>query len=86
MARQPHQDMHLAEIRELAQRFSADTINKCMQQEIKEGSNPCYSDNEVEEVMNVLAKTEFVRSQMDEGKNLGEAIRELGRRIRAIQG
>ncbi len=86
MARQTHQDMHLAEIRELAQRFSADSIDKCMQQELEEGSNPCYSDSEVEEVMNVLAKSQFVRSRVDEGKNLSEAIRELGRRIRAIQG
>ncbi len=86
MARQPHQNIHLAEIRELAQRFSADTIDKCMQQELEEGSNPCYSDSEVEEVMNILAKSQFVRSQMDGGKKPGEAIRELGRRIRAIQG
>jgi hypothetical protein len=81
-----HQDLHLAEVRRLAQEYSAETIEKCLQQEIDEGSNPCYSDTEVEAVMNVLAKSEFVRSQMEQGKKVGEAIRELGKRIRAIQG
>jgi len=81
-----HQDMHLAEVRRLAQQYSAETIERCLQQELDEGSNPCYSDTEVEAVMNVLAKSEFVRSQMEQGEKMSEAIRELGRRIRAIQG
>ena len=80
------QDMHLGEIRDLAQRFTAREIEECMQLALQQGDNPCYTDSEVEQVMNILAKSQFVRSQLEQGKKPGEAIRELGRRIRAIQG
>lgn len=78
-------DMHLTEIRELARRYSAEMIEKCLQQELASEENPCFEDKEIEEVINVLAKAEFVKSLMEQGQTLPEAIRELGRRIRAIQ-
>ena len=86
MSKRQHKDMHLGEVRELAQRFSADLIDKCMEQEIAKGTNPCFEDGEIEEAMNVLARSRFVRAQMDEGKTLSAAVRELGKRIRSIQG
>jgi len=79
-------DIHIAEIRELAKRFSADQIEHCMELVLQHQENPCFSDEEAEEVMNVLAKAEFVKEQMDKGSTLAEAMRELGRRIRAAQG
>ncbi|MGD9385744.1 MAG: hypothetical protein PVF28_04260 [Thioalkalispiraceae bacterium] len=83
---QKHQAMHIAEIRDLAKRFDANTIEKCMQLALENKDNPCYSGGELEEVMNVLAKASFVKEQTDEGMSLAEAIRELGKRIRAVQG
>ncbi len=79
-------NLHLAEIRELARRFNSEQIEACIQSTLESGHNPCFEDGDTEEVMNVLAKAEFVKSQMEQGMPLPEAIRELGRRIRAAQG
>lgn len=79
-------DIHVAEIRELAKRFSADQIEHCMELVLQQQDNPCFDTREAEEAMNVLAKAEFVKSQMERGDTLAEAMRELGRRIRAAQG
>lgn len=83
----PHQDMHIAEIRELARRYSPDQLEECINRQLSEGDNPCDEQGgSTEEIINVLAKAEFVRARINEGMSLGEAIRELGRRIRAAQG
>jgi len=82
----PDTSMHIEEIRELAKRFSAESLDKCMQKVIHGQANECFNDGEVEDVMNVLAKAEFVKSQVNKGMSLSQAIRELGRRIRAAQG
>jgi hypothetical protein len=81
-----HQQLPLAEIRELARRFTPEQIEACIQAELEDKDNPCYQDPDIMNVVNVLAKAEFVRKQMEAGKSLPEAIRELGRRIRAAQG
>jgi hypothetical protein len=81
-----HAHLPLAEIRELARRFTPEQIETCIQAELEDKNNPCYQDQDIMEVVNVLAKAEFVRRQMEVGQSLPEAIRELGRRIRAAQG
>lgn len=84
--RPQHQHMHIAEIRELARRYSPDELEECITRQLAEGSNPCDQGNgSTEEIINVLAKAEFVRARVNDGMSLGEAIRELGRRIRAVQ-
>ena len=57
-----------------------------MQLALKNKANPCYVNNELEEVMNILAKANFVRSQVEQGNTLALAMRELGKRMRFIQG
>ena len=77
--------MAIAEVRELASRFDAESIEKCTELALRGQKNPCYAAGELENVMNVLAKVSFVRGQMLLGKSLALAIRELGSRMRAIQ-
>lgn len=77
---------YITDIRELARRFDARAIEQCIQLALAEQANPCYTTNEASETMNVLAKTGFVIGQMQQGMTLAQAIRELGRRIRAVQG
>ena len=79
------QDMHIKEIRELAKRFSPEELERCMNQQLNEGCNSCDTEASAEETMNVLAKADYVRHLIDGGMSLGEAIRELGRRIRALR-
>lgn len=80
------QSMNIAEIRELAKRFTSVQIDTCIQLVIENKENPCYSGNEAEKIMNVLAKANFVSEQMDKGMSLANSTRELGKRIRAVQG
>lgn len=80
-----NQAMHIPEIRDLSKRFDAGAIEQCIELVLQNKLNPCYSAGGQEEVMNVLAKANFVTEQIEQGKTLAEAIRELGKRIRLIQ-
>jgi hypothetical protein len=79
------QSINIREIRDVANRFDAGSIETCIQLAIENKANPCYPNDEPEEIMNVLAKSLFVRSQMEQGKTSAEAIRVLGKRIRSVQ-
>ena len=80
------QSLNIKEIRDIANSFDAVSIETCMQLALENKDNPCYENNELEEVMNVLAKANFVRSQVEQGNTLALAMRELGKRMRFIQG
>jgi len=80
-----HTSMHIGEIRELAKHFDAASIEQCMELALQNKPNPCYSAGDLEDIMNVLAKASFVKAQQEQGESLAEAIRELGKRIRAVQ-
>jgi DNA-binding MarR family transcriptional regulator len=78
------QDLHLKEIRSLADKFSPKEITTCLENQLKEGGNICYTGESTEKIINVLSKAEFVKSLMNDGLTLTEAVRELARRIRSI--
>ena len=84
-SRSPHPDLHLAEIRALAQRFSPEELEACIREQLNEGANVCEPSGRTEEIVSVLAKAEYVKALMGKGATLPEAMRELGRRIRAMQ-
>jgi transposase-like protein len=77
--------MDIKEIRELAKRFTPEEIERCIQQQLKEGENICEVKGPVEYVIGELAKAEVVKKLMEEGMNITDAIRELARRIRLVQ-
>lgn len=77
---------HITEIQSLASQFSAEEIDRCMALTLQRNENPCIADPDVEKVMNVLAKAGFVKAKIEQGLTQQEAIRELGRRVRAAQG
>jgi hypothetical protein len=83
--RTPHPDLHLAEIRALAQRFNPEELEACISDQIQKGKNACEPSGRTEEIIGVLAKAEFVKMLMGKGMTFPEAIRELGRRIRTLQ-
>ncbi len=80
------QNIKLNEIRDVATRFNIKEIAACQLQALNEENNACYPAQKIDDVMNVLAKAEFVRKEMNTGKKINEAIRELGKRMRMIQG
>ncbi len=79
------EDIHIGEIRELAKRFTAEEIEGCINQQMQEGKNVCFAEGPAEHIINELAKAEFVRSRVEKGTPLTDAIRELARRIRQVQ-
>jgi hypothetical protein len=79
-------DMAIATVRELARRFSAEELDRCLNAEISTGANVCVDEEGgTGEVVNTLAEAEFVRELVEQGVPLTDAIRELARRIRAFQ-
>lgn len=86
MTQLDQQSINIREIRDVANRFDADSIETCIQLAMDNKENPCYPTDELEQAMNILAKASFVRNQMKQGMTLAVAIRELGKRIRSIQG
>ena len=79
--------MNIKEIRELAKKFTPEQLENCITQAIEnQGKNECYMSDDVMEVVNTLAKAETVRELMEQGMSEIEAIRELAKRIRQVQG
>ncbi|MDQ7055233.1 MAG: hypothetical protein Q9M89_01465 [Persephonella sp.] len=78
--------MNIREIKELAERFSKEQLENCITQTVENGKNDCEINGEVLDVVNTLAKAQTVRELMDKGMSQMEAVRELARRIRQVQG
>ena len=80
------QSLNIKEIRDIANSFDTVSIESCMQLAMENKANPCFENTELEDVMNILAKANFVRSQVEQGMSLAVAMRELGKRMRFVQG
>ena len=81
-----HHGIHIREIKDLARRFDPAVIDGCLQQTLDSGHpQDCELDADTEEAVDILSKASYVRSRMEDGLSLGEAVRELGRKIRQVQ-
>ncbi|WP_029519789.1 MULTISPECIES: hypothetical protein [unclassified Persephonella] len=81
--------MNIKEIKELAKKFTPEQLEMCIDQTLKIGHptlKGCELSGDVMEILNTLAKAETVRELMEQGMTEVEAIRELARRIRRVQG
>ncbi|RMA97965.1 DUF6952 family protein [Hydrogenothermus marinus] len=79
--------MNIKEIKELAKKFTPEQLDNCITQAIEtQGKSDCKIGDDVLEVVNTLAKAQTVRQLMDQGYSEIEAIRELAKRIRQVQG
>lgn len=75
-------------VRVLAQEYTHQELEKCIDQQIVEGSNTCFSDGEnAEETVNVLSKASWVAKQVEEGKSTDvvDALRKLAASMRQVQ-
>ncbi|MGD8570630.1 MAG: hypothetical protein PVJ39_21270 [Gammaproteobacteria bacterium] len=72
-------------VRELATNYDAGTLTRCMEHALNKRSNPCYAALDSNQVVNVLAKANFVKQMEAEGLSVPEAMRELGKRMRALE-
>jgi len=76
--------MESKELKKLAEKYSLDQLETCIVQQLEKGENACEIVDETDEVITALSKAEVIRELMDQGMKFSEALRELGRRIRAI--
>ncbi len=77
-------DREIKEIKEIAKKFSPKQIEACITQQVDTGENICLKTESAEQIINELAKARVVRSFMDEGMSLADALRELARKMRLV--
>ncbi|WP_297887211.1 hypothetical protein [Sulfurihydrogenibium sp.] len=80
--------MNIKEIKELANKFTPQQIERCINETLQNGkplTEGCNPSGDIVEILNTLAKAQTVRELMDQGMSEIDAIRELARRIREIQ-
>ncbi|HXY53203.1 MAG TPA: hypothetical protein VEM40_00875 [Nitrospirota bacterium] len=70
----------------MAEKYSPKELASCIRQQLEKGENLCEIVDQTDEVITALSKAEVVRELMDKGMKFSEALRELGRRIRAVYG
>jgi hypothetical protein len=78
--------MKTQDVKKLAEKYSPDKLESCINQQLDKGENSCEIVDESDEVIAALSKAEVVRELMDQGLTFSEALRELGKRIRAVYG
>jgi hypothetical protein len=78
--------MDTKELKKLVEKYNPERIESCIRQQLAKGENECGLVDDTDEVITELSKAEVVREIMDQGKSFPEALRELGRRIRAVYG
>ncbi len=79
--------MNMKEIKEIAKKYSLEKIEACINEVLEDGKTSCEVSGDTLEMINTLAKAQYVKELMEKkGMSEIEAIRELARRIRQIQG
>ncbi|HTF99943.1 MAG TPA: hypothetical protein VK654_05090 [Nitrospirota bacterium] len=78
--------MKTQDLKKIAERYTPQQLESCIREQLAKGANSCNVIDEENEVMAFLGKAEVVRELMDQGMTFSEALRELGRRIRAVYG
>jgi hypothetical protein len=78
--------MDTKDLKRLTEKYSIDRLELCIRQQLDKGENECEIVDVTDEVITALSKAEVIRELMDQGMSFAEALRELGRRIRAVYG
>lgn len=78
--------MKTQDLRHLAETYSPEELERCIRQQLEKGGNACELADKTDEVIKALSEAEVVREMMDQGMKFSDALRELGRRIRAVYG
>ena len=72
-------------VRALALDFSAEELDRCLQQQIDTAGNECMVCTDSTQSLDLLARAAYVRNGVEEtGITLTGALRELGRRMRRV--
>ena len=72
--------MELNRIKNVALNRSADEIEQALERQLR------LRDLRTVDCVDILTKAKFVRTQLDNGLSMRDALRELGRRMRMVAG
>jgi len=78
--------MKNVELKKIVDKYSAEQLEACIRQQLEKGENACEVIEGAGDVIAELSKAEVVRELMEQGMKFSDALRELGRRIRAVYG
>ncbi len=78
--------MKSQDLKKIVDKYSAQQLEACIRQQLEKGENACDIVDETNDVITELSKAEVVRELMEQGMSFSDALRELGRRIRAVYG
>jgi cell fate (sporulation/competence/biofilm development) regulator YmcA (YheA/YmcA/DUF963 family) len=79
--------MKSQDLKKIVDKYSAEQLEVCIRQQLDKGENACeIVDDKADKVITELSKAEVVRELMEQGMKFSDALRELGRRIRAVYG
>ena len=78
--------MDTKELKRLSEQYSLERLLACISQQVAKGENACNLVDGTDEVITALSRATVVRELMNQGMTFSEALRELGRRIRAVYG
>ncbi len=78
--------MKSQDLKKIVEKYTAHQLEACIRQQLDKGENACDIVDGTNEVIMELSKAEVVRELMDQGMSFSGALRELGRRIRAVYG
>ena len=78
--------MKTSEIKDLVEKYSPEQLETCIKQQLDKGENSCNIVDQTDKVIAELSKATVVQELMGQGMSFSEALRELGRKIRAVYG
>ncbi len=78
--------MKSTELKKIVEKYSSEQLEACIRQQLEKGENACEVIDEADKVIEELSKAEVMRELMEQGMKFSDALRELGRRIRAVYG
>jgi hypothetical protein len=73
-------------LKKFIEKYGVTQLETCIRQQLDKGENACELVDKEDVVIAALSEAGVVRELMDQGMNFADALRELGRRIRAVYG
>lgn len=76
--------MDIKALRELAQNYTVEQLNACVVELENNGRCSCSQKEDPFEIMSDLLQAIEVRTSVDAGASLQEAVRDFSKRVRAV--
>jgi ribosomal protein L17 len=74
----------MAEAKKLAEIYSAEVLDTCINDQISNNTNVCYMIGSDEEIVGTLSKAKVLRNMVEGGMTMQIAMRNLAHRMRSL--